>query len=140
MSESRSGEHQELREQFRIAAPGVPAAEATFSNVGAAEQSPYQVTLSNQTDFTYNVAIAYQMKIGEVVSPVLRTDLKLFSPAGSVVFELTPPGQCANLLAYVIGLYPQGAPVVLLPEEGVFTPETFEDPDRCGDKIAIRPA
>jgi hypothetical protein len=135
MSESRTGEYQELRERFRIAAPGGPAAQISFSNLGAAaEQSPYQVTISNQTDLTLNVGIVYQTSDGGVQ----QTDLKLLPSGGSVVFDLTPPEQCANLLAYVIWVFYQGEPVLRLPEEGAFTPETMEDPDPCGDRFSLR--
>jgi hypothetical protein len=139
MSESRSGEHQELRERFRIAAPSVPAAaQVTFSNLGAAaeNESPYQVTISNQTDFNFNVGIVYQMTDGGVQ----QTDLKPLPSGESVSFDLGHMGQCANLQAYVVWVFYQGEPVVRLPQEGAFTPESIEDQDPCGDRLALVPA
>jgi hypothetical protein len=135
MSESRSGEHPELQERFRVAAPGVPAAaQVTFSNLGAAaEQSPYQVTISNQTDLDLHVRIAYQTSDGGVQ----ETDEKPLPSGESVSFDL---GQCANLVAYVVGIFYQGNLVLRLPEEGAFTPDSMEDPDPCGDKIGLVPA
>jgi hypothetical protein len=131
MSESRSGEYQELGEQFRIAAPDVRAVETTFSNLSAAGgESPYQVALTNIGEITYNGGIAYETSDGEVH----RTVLRLLQPGGGAIFPLA---ECANLRAYVIGVYIEGKLRGQYPPDGVITPDTIEDQDPCGDRIGL---
>jgi hypothetical protein len=146
MSESRSGEHQELVERFetqvseRFAAHGAPTAEYAVSNVReATEQSYYVVGISNGTDSTFTVVIAYATSDNPDVQEIQQT---LPSGGEVVPFVLAPAGQCASLLAYVMGFFLDDQLAFRSPEEGAWTPERIsqeypQDQDPCVDLWAI---
>jgi hypothetical protein len=146
VSESRSGERQEILERFqadvseRFAAYGAPTAEHAISNVReATEQASYLVGISNGTDTAFTVVIAFATSDNPDVQEVQAA----LPPGGEVVaFALTAPGQCDTLLAYVMGFFVDDQLAFRSPEEGAWTPERIsdefpEDQDPCVDLWAI---
>jgi hypothetical protein len=147
VSESRSGEHQELVERFEaevsehIADRAAPTAEHTVSNTReATDRSYYTVALANETDNTYTVAIAYRTsdRPDEIQTMQLPA-----SPGGAALFFLTAPGQCASLVSYVLGCYIDSQLDVRVPSAGVFTPERIRrefpsDTEPCSDAWVVQ--
>jgi hypothetical protein len=141
VSESRSGEHQKLEERFqavvseRYGASGAPTAEVTVSNVReATEQASYVVGISNGTDSTFGVLIVFATS--DSPDPQEITDE--MPPGEATAFVLTPRGQCATLLGYVMGFFLDGQLAFRSPEEGAWTPERISqefpsDTDPCSD-------
>jgi hypothetical protein len=106
VSESRSGEHQELEGRFqavvseRYGASGAPTAELSVSNVRqAADRANYVVGISNGTDSTFTVLVVFATS--DSADPQEIADEIL--PGEATAFVLTPRGQCASLLCYVMG-------------------------------------
>jgi hypothetical protein len=146
VSESPSGEHQQLLERFqadvseRFAAYGAPTAEHTISNVReATEQASYLVGISNGTDTALTVVIRYATSDNPDVQ-----EMQAALPLGGevVAFALTSPGQCASLLAYVMGFFVDDQLAFVSPGEGFWTPERIsqefpQDQDPCVDLWAI---
>jgi hypothetical protein len=140
VSESRSGEHQQLMELVQ-AEVSEPTAEITFSNVsGATEQAEYVVMVRNSTAISGTLALAY--RTSDNPAQVTRQSL----PAGgSVVFQLAPPGQCASLQAYVMVFFYGDRRLVSPPDAetgGEWTPERIseefpQDQDPCVDSWVI---
>jgi hypothetical protein len=152
VSESPSGEHQELLERFQaevseeFAASGAPTGELTISNVReATEQAAYVVEISNETDSTCTVMIAYQTSNSSDWQR-MQKDI----PGGELItFMLTSLGQCDSLVAYAWACYVDGQLAFISPEDleenGPWTPERISkefpgDTDPCSDGWLIRPA
>jgi hypothetical protein len=150
VSESRGGEQQEILERFqadvseRFASYGAPSAEHAISNVReATQQASYLVGISNQSDTAFTVVIAYVTSD----NPDAQETQAALPPGGEVVaFALTSPGQCATLLAYVMGFFVDDQLVYISPEDapegGYWTPERVsqefpEDQDPCVDVWVI---
>jgi hypothetical protein len=147
VSESRSGEQQAFVERFeaivseRYGASGGPTAEVATSNVREArERAYYLVGISNETDLNFTVVIGYWLTGDDPQDPrLIEKDL----PAGEVVpFQLSPPRQCASLLAYVMVGVRDGQVAFRSPEEGAWTPERVSeefpaDQDPCTDVWTI---
>jgi hypothetical protein len=146
VSDSRSGEHQELVERFqavvseRYGASGAPTTELTISNVReATEQAYYIVGISNETNSTYTVGM-YYLTDSSGEDP---TEIVAELPAGEVVaFRLTPSGQCASLLGYIMVFVLDGQLAFISPADyetrGPWTPgrvsqEFPSDTDPCTD-------
>jgi hypothetical protein len=126
VSESRSGEHQELLERLqaevseRFAASSTPTAELPISNARAAtERAPYVVGITNATDGNLSVRLAYVTSN----SPDVQELSDEIPPGEATGFVLTRARQCASLVGYVMLLTPQGQRPFRSPEEGVWTPE-----------------
>jgi hypothetical protein len=141
VSESRSGEHQELLERFqaevseRFAVSGAPTAELAVSNAReATERAPYGVGITNATDGSLSVRIAFATSD----NPDLQ-ELSDEIPSGEATgFVLTRRRQCASLVGYVMLLTPEGQQAFRSPEEGAWTPERVSqefpgDKDPCSD-------
>jgi hypothetical protein len=148
VSESRSGEHQELWERFqadvseRFAVSGAPPAELAISNAReATERAPYVVGITNASDGSLSVRIAFATSD----SPNLQ-ELSDEIPSGDATgFVLTRRRQCANLVGYVMLLTPEGQQAFRSPEEGAWTPkrvsqEFLGDTDPCFDSWQLGPA
>jgi hypothetical protein len=151
VSESRIGEHQQLVERLqaevseRYGVSGAPTAEVTLSNVREAkEQADYVVTISNPTDTSYIVVIGYLTSD----SPEPQEPIAQELPAGkAVAFQLTSPGQCASLQAYMmVFLYEDETLAFWSPPDadtgGVWTPERIsqefpQDQDLCVDRWTL---
>jgi hypothetical protein len=106
VSESRSGEHQELLERLqaevseRSGAAGAPTAELPFSNASeATERAPYLVGITNATDRTLSVSIAY----------------------------VTSNSPDVQWLSGEMFLTPQGQQEIRSPEEGYWTPQRVQE-------------
>ena len=152
MSESSRGEHQELLKRFQaevseeFAASGAPTGGLTISNVReATEQAAYVVEISNETDSTCTVVMAY---VTSNSSDWQRMQKDL--PGGELItFMLTPLGQCDSLVAYAWACYLDGVLQFTSPEDleekGPWTPERISkefpgDTDPCSDGWVIRAA
>ena len=147
MSESRSGEHQELLERLqaevseRFAASSAPTAELPISNARAAtERAPYVVGITNATDGNLSVRLAYVTSN----SPDVQELSDEIPSGGATAFVLTGPGQCASLVGYVMFLTPQGQQEFRSPEEGYWTPQRVQeeigDTAPCSDGWQYGPA
>jgi hypothetical protein len=147
VSEPRSGEHQELLERLeaevseRSAASGAPTAELPFSNAReATERAAYVAAITNTTDGSLSVSIAYATSN----SPDVQWLSDEIPSGGATAFVLTGPGQCASLVGYVMFLTPQGQQEFRSPEEGYWTPQRVQeetgDTAPCSDNWQLGPA
>jgi hypothetical protein len=147
VSESSSGEHQELEGRFqavvseRYGASGAPTAELSVSNVRqAADRANYVVGISNGTDSTFTVLVVF----GTSDSPDPQEIADEILPGEATAFVLTPRGQCASLVGYVMGFFLDDQLAFRSPEEGVWTPERVSqetgDTDPCSDIWQLGPA
>jgi hypothetical protein len=121
VSESRSGEHQQLLERFqsvvseRYGASGAPTADVTLSNVReTTEQAAYAVEITNGLDSTLTVGIVYRTSAG-VQDPIE----KVLSAGEVGAFQLAPPGQCDSLQEYIM--------VAVLGNDVYYSPEDYEE-------------
>ena len=101
MSESRSGEHQELLERLqaevseRFAASSAPTAELPISNArAAAERAPYVVGITNATDGNLSVRLAFVT----TNSPDVQELSDEIPPSEATGFVLTRARECASLV------------------------------------------
>jgi hypothetical protein len=154
VGESRSGEHRrELVERLqavvseRYGVAGAPSAEVTLSNVReVTEQAAYVVTISNETNSTLTV-LTYSLLPGD--DPRDPREIAKELAVGEVVtFQLTPPGQCASLLEYmIIAVWDNWDNWYFSPpdyeENGGWTPERVSkefpgDTDPCSDSWILK--
>ena len=147
MSESRIGEHQELEERFqavvseRYGASGAPTAELAISNAReATQQASYVVGISNGTDSTFTVLMVFATSD----NPDPQEITGELPPGEAAAFVLTPRGQCASLLGYVMAFFLDGQLAFRSPEEGAWTPDRVSqetgDTAPCSDIWQLGPA
>jgi hypothetical protein len=149
MSESRGGEHAEALERLEsmlvdqtVASDAM--AEHAVSNARAeAAVQFYAVGLANGTDFTLGVLVQY---VTTDQPGQIQNQGQISPPQDTIIFALTPPGQCATLAGYVMLFYlDQGNGwefVARWPAQGYWTAQRVSqeypnDQDPCVDVWGI---